>query len=125
MSSGRADLSFIEQLAFVRYGGDEGIEHSLPFFDLLGSQYDNILGGNLDDETEKILKQVTKKTGWSVSWTLKRGILALRDEAGRNSHQSAFDIYQRLDLGPGGYAIVASTDTRRGMQIALRRKPRR
>ena len=79
----------------------------------------------LDDETEKVLKQVTKKTGWSVSTALKQGVLVLRDEVGRRPHQSAFDIYCRLDLGPGGYALAPSTDTRRGMQLALRRKPRR
>ena len=79
----------------------------------------------LDDETEKVLAQVTKKTGWSVSAVLKRGVLALRDEVGRSSQQSAFEIYRRLDLGPGGYALVPSNETRRGMQIALRRKSRR
>lgn len=79
----------------------------------------------LDDETEKVLKQVTQKTGWSVSAALKRGVLALRDEVGRSAQQSAFEIYRRLDLGPGGYAIAPSMETRRGMQIALRRKPRR
>jgi hypothetical protein len=79
----------------------------------------------LDDDTERILKQVTKKTGWSVSTTLKRGILTLRDEVSRRPQRSAFEIYRRLDLGPGGYAIAPSTDTRRGMQLALRRKSRR
>ena len=79
----------------------------------------------LDDETEKVLKQVTKKTGWSVSTALKRGLLVLRDEVGRNAQQSAFEIYCRLDLGSGGYAIAPSTDTRRGMQLALRRNARR
>ena len=79
----------------------------------------------LDDDTEKILKQVTKKTGWSASTALKRGILTLRDEVSRRPQRSAFEIYRRLDLGPGGYAIAPSTDTRRGMQLALRRKARR
>jgi hypothetical protein len=79
----------------------------------------------LDDEAEKALEQVRKKTGWSVSTALKRGVLVLRDEVGRRSQQSAFDIYRRLDLGPGGYAIAPSTDTRRGMQLALRRKSHR
>ncbi|HEU5406447.1 MAG TPA: hypothetical protein VFU48_01670 [Nitrospira sp.] len=79
----------------------------------------------LDDDTEKILKQVTKQTGWSVSTTLKRGILTLRDEVSRRPQRSAFEIYRRLDLGPGGYAIAPSTNTRRGMQLALRRKSRR
>lgn len=79
----------------------------------------------LDDETEKALKQVTKRTGWSVSTALKRGVLVLHDEVGRRTETSAFEIYRRLDLGPGGYAIAPSTETRRGMQIALKRKSRR
>jgi hypothetical protein len=79
----------------------------------------------LDDETEKVLAQVTKKTGWSVSTALKRGVLALRNEVGQSSQQSAFEIYRRLDLGPGGYAPAPSTQTRRGTQMALCRKLRR
>jgi len=79
----------------------------------------------LDDETEKVLKQVTRKTGWSVSSALKRGVLVLRDEVGRRAQQSPFEIYRRLDLGPGGYALASSIATRRGMQIALRKKSRR
>lgn len=79
----------------------------------------------LDDETEKILDQVRKKTGWSVSTTLKRGVLVLRKEVGRRGQASAYEIYRRLDLGPGGYALAPSTETRRGMQLALKRKARR
>ena len=79
----------------------------------------------LDDETEKILDQVIKTTGWSVSTILKRGILTLRDEVSRRPQHSAFEIYHRLELGPGGYAIAPSTDTRRGMQVVVRRKSRR
>lgn len=79
----------------------------------------------LDDETEKVLKQVTQKTGWSVSTALKRGVLVLRDEVSRSSPQSALEIYRRFDLGRGGYALAPSTETRRGMEIALRRKSRR
>lgn len=79
----------------------------------------------LDEETENILKQVTKKTGWFVSTTLKGGIFELRDAVSRRPPRSAFEIYLRLDLGPGGYAIAPSTNIRRGMQLALRRKFRR
>lgn len=74
----------------------------------------------LVDETEKGLTQVTKKTGRSASTMLKRGVLVLRDEVRRRNQRSTFEIYRRLDLGPGGYAIAPSTDTRRGMQLALR-----
>jgi hypothetical protein len=79
----------------------------------------------LDDEAEKALKDLTRKTGWSVSSALKRGVLVLREEVGRRAQRSPFEVYSRLDLGPGGYAIAPSTETRRGMQTALRKKPRR
>jgi hypothetical protein len=62
------------------------------------------------------------KLGRPASTTLMRGKLSLRDEMSRRSQRSAFEIYRRLDLGPGGYAIAPATDTRRGMQLALRRK---
>ena len=79
----------------------------------------------LDDETEKVLQQVRRKTGWSVSAVLKRGVLVLRDGAGQGAQRSPFDIYRRLNLGPGGYAIAPSTETRRGVRRALQRKSRR
>jgi hypothetical protein len=79
----------------------------------------------LDDETEKVLKQVTRETGWSVSAVLKRGVLVVRDEVGRETRRSPFEIYRRLDLGPGGYAIAPSTETRQGVRMALSRKSRR
>jgi hypothetical protein len=79
----------------------------------------------LNSETEKVQKEMKKKAGRSVSPTLKRGILVLRDEVSRHPQRSAFKIYQRLDLGPGGYTLAPSTDTRRGMQFALLRNSRR
>jgi hypothetical protein len=30
-----------------------------------------------------------------------------------------YEIYQSLDLGPGGYAMAPSTETRRAVQLAL------
>jgi hypothetical protein len=36
--------------------------------------------------------------------------------------RTAYEIYKDLDLGPGGYAIAPSTETRRGVREALRRK---
>jgi hypothetical protein len=79
----------------------------------------------LDDETEKVLQDVTRKTGWSVSAALKRGLIVLRDQVTEQAQVTPFDVYRRLDLGPGGYAIAPSTETRRGIATALRRKSRR
>jgi hypothetical protein len=76
----------------------------------------------LDDETEKALEQIIQTTGFSISDALKRGILLLRDEISRQAGRVPYDIYAEFDLGPGGYATAPSTETRRGVQEAIRRK---
>lgn len=76
----------------------------------------------LDDETEKILDQLVHATGLSISAVFKKGLLTLRERMEEPSHRSAWDLYEELDLGPGGYSIAPSTESRRGVQEALRRK---
>ena len=77
----------------------------------------------LDDETEKVLEGLKGETGQSVSTLLKRGIFSLQSEIRRQRpSRSAYEIYEELDLGPGGYAVAPSTETRRGVQEAIRKK---
>ena len=76
----------------------------------------------LDDETEKILEQLVGTTGLSISAVLKQGLIAFREQIAQPAGRSAFEIYEELDLGPGGYALAPSTETRRGVQEVLRRK---
>jgi len=78
----------------------------------------------LDDETEQTLEEIRRTTGLSISEVLKRGIQAFRKEASRGVSPTPFEIYRELDLGPGGYAIAPSTDVRRGVREALRKKHR-
>jgi hypothetical protein len=76
----------------------------------------------LDDDTEKILDQLVEGTGMSISALLKQGLLALKDQMSPQPQRAAYEIYEELDLGPGGYAVAPSTETRRGVQAAIRRK---
>ena len=76
----------------------------------------------LDDEAEKALQQVREATGLPISEALKQGLHALQERVRRETRQTPYDVYQELDLGPGGYAIAPSTDIRRGVRTALRRK---
>jgi len=46
----------------------------------------------------------------------------IRDSLYGPVRPSAWEIYEKLDLGPGGYAVAPSTDSRRGVQEAIRRK---
>ena len=79
----------------------------------------------LDDEAESALQQIRDATGLPISEALKQGLRSLRQRVVQEAGSKPYDIYQQLDLGPGGYAIAPSTDTRRGVALALRRKVRR
>ena len=79
----------------------------------------------LDEETEQALRRIIEITGLSMSAALKKGLLTLQEEVTQRAQRTAYDLYQELDLGPGGYAIAPSTQTRRGVQAALKRKLRR
>ena len=79
----------------------------------------------LDERTEKALAQIVTATGLSVSAAMKKGLLVLRDEVVREARRVPYDVYEELDLGPGGYAVAPATETRRGVRSAVRRKHRR
>jgi hypothetical protein len=79
----------------------------------------------LDKEAEAALRQIRDATGLPISEALKQGLQALKQRVSEESTRSPFDVYRRLDLGPGGYANAPSTDTRRGVTTALRKKLRR
>jgi hypothetical protein len=78
----------------------------------------------LDDEAEAALQQIRETAGLPISEALKQGLQVLKQRVGEESGRRPFDLYQQLDLGPGGYAIGPSTDTR-GVATALRKKFRR
>jgi hypothetical protein len=76
----------------------------------------------LDAEAEKALEHIMRSTGLSISGAFKRGLLLLRDDLAQKAPHVPYDIYAELDLGPGGYAIAPSTNIRRGVQEAIKRK---
>jgi hypothetical protein len=76
----------------------------------------------LDEEAEAALRQVRKATGLPISEALKRGLHTLREQVRQETARMPYDIYRELDLGPGGYAIASSADTRRGVTQALKKK---
>lgn len=76
----------------------------------------------LDDDSERILGELTEETGMTISAVLKEGLLALRSRRAESPGRTAYEIYEELDLGPGGDAIAPSTESRRGVREAIRRK---
>jgi hypothetical protein len=76
----------------------------------------------LDDETEQALAEIQAATGLRVSEALKRGIHVLRSEIVREGGRRPYDVFRELDLGPGGYASVPSSDVKRGVREAVKKK---
>ena len=79
----------------------------------------------LDDEAEATLRQIREVTGLPISEALKQGLRSLKQQIRDAPGQSPYELYERLDLGPGGYANAPSTETRRGVMMALRKKLRK
>jgi hypothetical protein len=80
----------------------------------------------LDREAEQALREVQKVTGMTISGALKRGLLVLRQKlADETPDSSAWELYERLDLGPGGYAAAPAKDAKRAAREATARKHRR
>lgn len=77
----------------------------------------------LDDEAEKVLDEVRAATGLPISEAFKAGLRSLRHQLMNGEPaRSPYDIYRELDLGPGGYAIGPSTDTRAAVRKLLKNK---
>ncbi len=53
---------------------------------------------------------------------MKCGMKAPRARAKSRPASLPFDLYKELDLGPGGYAISSSSNTRAGVRKNLERK---
>ena len=79
----------------------------------------------LDDEAEATLREIREATGLPISEVLKQGLRFLREHVRNAAGQRPYDLYARLDLGPGGYASAPSTETRRGVTSAIRKKLRK
>ena len=63
-------------------------------------------------------------TGCSVPVVLKRGVLALQNRIEQFPIQPPFEIYCRLNIGPGGCALAPSTQSRLVIPRKLQQKRR-
>jgi Arc/MetJ-type ribon-helix-helix transcriptional regulator len=79
----------------------------------------------LNAEEERVLEEVVRRTRLPVSDVLRRGLRALEKETLETAQRSPFEIFQQLDLGPGGYANRPATESSRGAREAILRKHRR
>ena len=76
----------------------------------------------LRPDAEKALSRIVRATGMTVSGALNQGLLVFSERLAEYEAVIPHEVYRTLDLGPGGYAIAPSTQTRRGVRRALRKK---
>ena len=78
-----------------------------------------------DDEAEAALALVCDSTGSSPSEVLQRGVVALAKGLRRKPPSHPFEIYRKLDLGPGGYARAPARQAKAALDGLIRRKHQR
>ena len=76
----------------------------------------------LDAEAERALAAIRRRTGDSISEALKRGLQAAERELTNTPPVTAWAVYEKLDLGPGGYARGPSDKVRATVREILRKK---
>jgi hypothetical protein len=79
----------------------------------------------LDDDAEQLLSGIIQTTGMSISTTFKEGLKVLRGELEKTKTASPYAIFEKLDLGPGGYAKAPSSETKKAVKEVIRRKLKR
>ncbi len=79
----------------------------------------------LDDEAENALREIRKISGMTISQALKRGLLELRERVRQERRIEPWTLYERLDLGPGGYSSTPATDAKQAVRRILKKKHRK
>lgn len=75
----------------------------------------------LDAASESKLAEVCKRTGLSISDVLRRGIDAYSASVNQAA-ETPYEVFSRLDLGPGGYAIAPARQAKQAVARAIRDK---
>lgn len=78
----------------------------------------------LDDEAEQLLSEICRRTGTTVSGALKRGLEVAARELREAASARPYDIYQRIELGEGGYARTPARSAKKAIAELLRDRRR-
>ncbi len=78
----------------------------------------------LDEDDEATLARLQQQSGLSISELLKRGIASLEKEP-EFQVEKPFDLYDRLDLGPGGYTAAPARDAKKAVRDVIAKKHKR
>ena len=76
----------------------------------------------LDDEAESTLAALRQRTGLSLSEVLQRSLRVYAAAEAESPTEPPYEIYRRLDLGAGGYAIAPAAHAKTAVEQAIRKK---
>jgi hypothetical protein len=79
----------------------------------------------LDQETERVLAELQRASGESVSTLLKRALVTLRSSLDETARPHPYQVYERLDLGEGGHALAPARRAKQSIRAILERKRRK
>ena len=79
----------------------------------------------LDDEAEAVLAELRQRTGLSISEVLKRGLASYASVSRDAVAETPYEIFRRLDLGPGGHAVAPARDAKAAVASVIEAKRRR
>ncbi len=79
----------------------------------------------LDDEAETVLTELQQRTGLSISAVLKRGLAYYASNAQDAIAETPYEIFKRLDLGPGGYAVAPAAKSKATVASVIKKKRHR
>ncbi|MEW6169291.1 MAG: ribbon-helix-helix protein, CopG family [Pseudomonadota bacterium] len=75
----------------------------------------------LDEQTERTLQRLRKATGLSISEVLKRGVQAYSEQTSAAGVRP-WAVYERIDLGAGGWAAAPAREAKRAVREMIARK---
>ena len=78
----------------------------------------------LDAEAERLLSEIRRETGTTVSGALKRGLEVAARELRERARVRPYEVFRRIDLGEGGYAHGPARSAKKLLAATLRKKRR-
>ena len=80
---------------------------------------------HLDDDAEATLAYIRQRSGLSISEVLKQGLKTYATSLKEEVAEAPIEIYRRLDLRSGGYAVAPATEAKSAVGEAIRKKYQR
>jgi hypothetical protein len=76
----------------------------------------------LDDEAERALAEIRRRSGQSISSAIKLSLISFRDNVLSREGRRPSEFFLQYDFGEGGYSIGAARESRRVVSEKLARR---